>query len=61
MIKTLKDFVVAVDKLSDIHDAYDIFEDDCSEDLRGLIYKLADQDTPEPFRSAMYNIGFTQY
>ena len=61
MLNTLREFVRAVDALSDISTAYYVFEDDCSDELRDLIYKLADPETPEPFRSAMFNMGYTDY
>jgi hypothetical protein len=40
---------------------YELFEFNCSEDLRDLIYDFANPTSPEPFRSAMYNLGFTDY
>ena len=58
---TLEDFVGAVQELDRVSDAYYLFEDRCSEALRGEIYSFADADATEPFRSAMYNLGFTSY
>jgi len=60
-MNTLIEFKSAVDLLDDVADAYDIFEDDCTDDLRDEIYNLSDSDTPEPFRSAMRNMGYVTY
>ena len=40
---------------------YEMFEDDCTQELRDQIYSLADPKSPEPFRSAMINMGFPNY
>lgn len=40
---------------------FEMFEKHTTEKVREQIYSLADKDTPEPFRSAMVNIGFTRY
>lgn len=61
MLSTILAFTAKVKELSDISDAYDIFEYDCSEDLRDEIYNLSDPQNPEPFRSAMHRLGFTNY
>ena len=61
MLKTIDEFVARVSSLADIGDAYDVFEDECSADLRKSIYSFADEDSVEPFRSAMYNLGFKDY
>ena len=58
-IKNLKRFVLMC--LANPGLEYELFEDECTEELRDLIYSLADQESPEPFRSAMINIGFTEY
>lgn len=58
-IKTLKDFVLECVKRPG--EEADIFEDECTQSLRTQIYSLAGDDTPEPFRSAMFIIGFTDY
>lgn len=60
-LNTLRDFVHAVDALTNIDDAYYVFEDRCSESLRASIYALADTTSPEPFRSAMHVLGYTNY
>jgi hypothetical protein len=40
---------------------YDLFELNCSDEVRNDVYMWADPTSPEPFRSAMYNLGFTNY
>jgi len=60
MISTLKDFILAVEKQG-IGNAYTLFEFDTSEAVRNLIYTLSDPEAEEPFRSAMFNIGFLNY
>lgn len=59
MITTLKQFILMCVANPDMAHFY--FEEEASDDLRDLIYSLSDEDTPEPFRSAMINIGFTDY
>jgi len=61
MLTTLSEFVLRVNRLQDISDAYDVFEEECTEELRDQIYGLATIDSEEPFRSAMINMGFTTY
>ena len=61
LIKTFKDFVLAVDKFENISHAYDLFEFYTDEPVRDMIYGLADIGTNEPFRDAMHKIGFTTY
>jgi len=62
MIRTLRDFIdVCRNDLTDISDAYDVFEFECTTELQETIYQLADDDSPEPFRSAMTRLGFTDY
>lgn len=58
MITTVKDFIIRVEALADKSDAYYLFEDECSEQVRDAVYQLAEIDNPEPFRSAMSVIGF---
>ena len=58
MISTVKDFIIRVEALDNKSDAYDIFEDECSDQVRDAIYQLANAEDPEPFRSAMASIGF---
>jgi hypothetical protein len=52
---------VRVETLTDIADAYKVFETECSNYLRGSIYLFADEGEPEPFRAAMHNLGFDSY
>lgn len=58
MLATIREFVLAVENLQRISDAHYL---ECTENLRELIFSFSDADTPEPFRSAMYNLGFTEY
>ncbi len=61
-ISTIREFVLFLElELINLSDASDVFEDQCTSNLRDLIYSFADPESPEPFRSAMYNIGFTEY
>jgi hypothetical protein len=60
-LKTLRDFIRRVDQLKNVQDAYDVFEDECTDDLREVIYDFADLKSPEPFRSAMIKIGYKNY
>ncbi len=59
-IRTLKDFVLRVAALDDVSDAYYVFEDECTKELRAQIYKLSNCKS-EPFRTSMHIIGFTNY
>jgi hypothetical protein len=61
MLTTLAQFKQAVAQLADISDAYYVFEQQCTDSLRDEIYALAAANTPEPFRSAMHNMGYTNY
>ena len=61
MLETIKDFVLRVNELDSIHDAYYVFEGECSEDLCNTIYSFADPKSPEPFRAAMWELGFRDY
>lgn len=58
-ITNLKQFILAC--LANPGKEADIFEDETPDGVRDLIYSLANPDSPEPFRSAMINIGFTDY
>ena len=42
-------------------EAADVFEQRCSDKLRGQIYQFAGSTSPEPFRSAMHSLGYTHY
>jgi hypothetical protein len=61
MITTLKDFILAVEKLSDVSQAYELFEDETSEEVRSLIYGLVPADKAEPFREAMQLMGYANF
>lgn len=61
MIATIKQFVLMCTAFPSSDEQYDLFENGCSASLRAQIYALADVNSPEPFRSAMNNIGFTEY
>lgn len=61
MIRTVVRFIQRVQELKDVSDAYDLFEDECTDALRDKIYDLADPASPEPFRSAMTKLGFVNY
>jgi hypothetical protein len=60
MVSSIDEFVAKV-REQGIDAAYDIFEDGTLEEVRGEIYNLADSGSPEPFRSAMINLGFIDY
>ena len=57
MIETTKEFIDVCRLAADADDVFTIFEDETSEDVRDYIYSLADPASPEPFRSAMINLG----
>ena len=61
MLETLNQFIVRVESLKQISDAYYVFEDECTDALRGEIYAFADPDSAESFRAAMHNLGFDSY
>lgn len=61
MIDSINEFCKRVNQLDDISNAYILFEDECTDQLRDLIYACADRDVYEPFRSAMHNLGFDSY
>lgn len=61
MLVSLRSFIQRVETLKHIGDAYYVFEDECSAELRDLIYGFADPDEAEPFRAAMHNLGFDAY
>ena len=61
MLTTLNEFILKVESLEDISDASDVFEYECSDTLRDMIYTFSDPDSVEPFRNAMHNLGFDTY
>lgn len=60
-IVTFDSFLNRVNSLDNISKAYDVFEDECSAYVRDQVLCFADPDSPEPFRNAMYNLGFKSY
>jgi hypothetical protein len=61
MIVTLREFIKRVERLSDLGRAYDVFEDECTEEVRELIYEMSSPDEPEPFRFAMRRMGYVNF
>ncbi len=57
---SVKEFVAAVNELGDISDAYSVFENYCTEELKHRIYLLGDI-SPEPFRASMWALGYSNY
>ena len=58
-ITSIKQFILAC--VAFPGEEADIFEDNTEDAVRDAIYKLADPNSPEPFRSAMINLGFEDY
>lgn len=61
MVKTLRDFILRIESLDHVSDAYYVFEEECTENVRQQLWLLADIDSKEPFRSAMINMGYVNY
>ena len=61
MISTLDQFIRRVESLDEISDAYYVFEDECTPELREEILSFADDGVSEPFRAAMDFLGFDTY
>ena len=61
MVTSLMEFLERVRGLENIADAHDIFENECTDQVRDIIMRSADADSAEPFRSAMHRFGFTSY
>jgi len=61
MINTLAQFKLRVNQLDDISNAYDVFEVECSEELRSVIYNMSTESSPEPLRDAMIAMGYTDF
>ena len=61
MITTLKDFILAVEQMPDVDQAYELFEDETCEEVRSLIYGLVSADEAEPFREAMRLMGYADF
>ena len=60
MITTLAQFIQQCE-VSTNDQIYEIFEFNCNDTVRTEVYFWANPTSPEPFRSAMYNLGFTNY
>jgi hypothetical protein len=60
-IYTLKDFIIRIESLKEVSDAYLVFENECCAELQYKIYSFAAKDVNEPFRSAMINLGYAEY
>lgn len=60
MITTIAEFIQKCE-VSTNDQIYDMFETNCSDKVRNEVYFFAAPTSPEPFRSAMYNLGFTDY
>ena len=60
MIDTLAEFIQRCETATN-DEIYEMFEFESSDKVRTEVLFFADPSSPEPFRSAMYNIGFTDY
>ncbi len=63
-ITTLRQFFNTAEKLQSedrIEEIYEVFEYECTDEVAEQVYSLADADSPEPFRSAMCNMGFVNF
>jgi hypothetical protein len=60
MIATLAEFIQKCE-VSTNEQIYEMFEHNCSDEVRTDVYFWANPNSSEPFRSAMYNLGFTNY
>lgn len=60
MIDSLVEFIQRCETATN-EQIYEMFEFNCSDKVRTEVYFFADLTSPEPFRSAMYNLGFTNY
>lgn len=61
VVSNLRTFILLCIANYDQDAIYEMFEDQCTAALRDQIYSLADPASPEPFRSAMINMGFIDY
>ena len=61
MIRSIDEFILRVKNLDNVSDAYDLFEYLCTDELRDIIYSIADPASAEPFRNAMHRLGFVNY
>lgn len=60
MIDTLAEFIQRCETATN-DQIYEMFEFEASDKVRTEVMFFADFNSAEPFRSAMYNIGFTEY
>jgi uncharacterized protein YukJ len=60
MITTLAQFIQQCE-VSSNDQIYEMFEFNCNDTVRTEVYFWADLESSEPFRSAMFNLGFTDY
>jgi len=60
MVKNIAEFIQRCE-VSTNEQIYEMFEFECSDEVRTDVYFWANPTSPEPFRSAMYNLGFTEY
>ena len=60
MISNIVEFIQKCE-VSTNDQIYDMFELECSDEVRTAVYFFADLTSPEPFRSAMHKLGFTEY
>lgn len=62
MISSLSEFIdLCVELGRDNDKIFDLWNDGITDELRVTIQNFADPRSPEPIRSAMYNIGFTKF
>ena len=64
LITTLRQFITKGEALQAegrISEMYEVFEDECTDEVAEQVYSLADADSNEPFRSAMCNMGFVNF
>jgi hypothetical protein len=60
MITTFEQFIAFCQTASN-DEIYEAFEDNCTDDVRDEVYSYANPGNPEPFRNAMFNLGFVNY
>ena len=60
MITNIAEFIQKCE-VSTNDQIYEMFEFECSDEVRTDVYFWANPASSEPFRSAMYNLGFTEY
>jgi hypothetical protein len=60
MITNIAEFIQKCE-VSTNDQIYEMFEFECSDKVRTDVYFWANPASSEPIRSAMYNLGFTEY